>query len=59
MTIYKNIPINKGNYSMDTDERDHQFEKNKSLGWEKEYNVYRKNWIEYPKSQTVSEYPLW
>ena len=42
MTIYKNIPINKGNYSMDTDERDHQFEKNKSLGWEKEYNVYRK-----------------
>ena len=41
MTIYKNIPINKGNYSMDTDERDHQFEKNKSLGWEKEYSVYK------------------
>ncbi len=58
MTIDKNIPINKGNYSMDSDERDKQFEKNKSIGWEEEYNIYRKNWIDFPKSQFVSEYPL-
>jgi len=56
MTKY--VPINKGNYSMDTNERDELFEKNKSLGWEEGYKQYRKNWTEYPKNQFVSEYPL-
>ena len=42
MTQY-NIPINKGNYSMDTYERDVEFEKNKSTGWEEGYKEYRKN----------------
>jgi hypothetical protein len=54
----KYIPINKGNYSMDTEERDSLFEKNKGLGWEKEYLEYRKNWEMYPKNLFVSEYPL-
>ena len=54
----KYIPINKGNYSMDTEERDFLFEKNKALGWEKEYFEYRKNWETYPKNLFVSEYPL-
>ena len=56
MTQY-NIPINKGNYSMDTHERDVEFEKNKSTGWEEGYKEYRK-WYDYPKSKTISDYPL-
>jgi len=54
----KNVPINKGNYDMETDERLEQFEKNKALGWEEEYAEYRKNWKEFPSKQYVSEYPL-
>lgn len=54
----KYIPINKGNYSMDTAEREKLFEKYRGLGWEKEYADYRNKWSEYPKTQTVSDYPL-
>lgn len=54
----KYIPINKGNYDMDTPERIEQFEKNRALGWEKEYKEYRENWIKYPENQYVAEYPL-
>lgn len=54
----KNIPINKGNYIMDTEERSRQFEINRGLGWEKEYKEYRENWVSYPETQYVSEYPL-
>ena len=54
----KYVPINKGNYSMDTKERDELFEKNKSLGWEEGYKAYRKNWTDFPKRQYVSDYPL-
>lgn len=52
------VPINKGNYSMDTPEREALFEKHLSEGWEAEYREYRKNWVNYAKSQFVSEYPL-
>ena len=52
------VPINKGNYSMDTQERDARFEVNRGDGWEKEYAEYRKNWSEYALQQRVSEYPL-
>jgi len=58
MKFKKDIPINKGNYSMDTEERYQQYEKNLSFGWEEGYKEYRSNWIKYPKSQHVSEYPL-
>ncbi len=51
------IPINKGNYDMDTQERINQFEKNRAIGWEKEYSKYRKNWQEYPQHQYVADYP--
>ncbi len=54
----KNIPINKGNYEMDTEERSRLFEANRAYGWEKEYKEYRRRWVEYPKSQYVAEYPL-
>ena len=53
-----NIPINKGNYDMDTAERLKQFERNRALGWENGYDQYRRNWSRYPKEQFVDEYPI-
>lgn len=54
----RNVPINKGNYSMDTAEREALFEQCRGDGWATEYAAYRRNWSEYPKQQLVSEYPL-
>ena len=54
----KYIPINKGNYSMDTIEREDKFEIYRGLGWESEYSIYRKNWTDYAKKKIVSDYPL-
>lgn len=54
----RNIPINKGNYSMEPPEREELFERYRGEGWEEECKDYRRNWVEYAKSKTVSEYPL-
>lgn len=54
----KNIPINKGQYTMETEEREKQFEAYRAEGWEEEYYEYRRNWEVYPKQQYVSDYPL-
>lgn len=52
------IPINKGNYSMETPEREKLFEQYRAEGWEEEYAAYRRAWTEYAKQQYVSDYPL-
>lgn len=52
------IPINKGNYSMETPQRERLFEAYRSEGWEDGYRDYRFHWTEYAKTQQVSEYPL-
>lgn len=52
------IPINKGNYSMDTPEREALFDQYRGEGWAAEYSEYRHNWSEYPLKQFVSDYPL-
>jgi radical SAM protein with 4Fe4S-binding SPASM domain len=52
------VPINKGNYSMDTPEREALFHANLAGGWEAGYEAYRSNWVEYAKSQHVAPYPL-
>lgn len=52
------IPINKGNYDMETAERNALFEKYRGEGREKEYEDYRNNWVKYAKEQIVSEWPL-
>lgn len=52
------VPINKGNYSMDTPEREALFEQYKGEGWESEYQEYRDQWSALAKSQTVRDYPL-
>lgn len=54
----RHVPINKGNYSMDTAEREALFEECRGDGWEQEYAEYRRNWSEYARHQQVSEYPL-
>ncbi len=54
----RNVPINKGNYSMDTAEREALFEQCRGDGWEQEYAEYRRKWSEYPKQQQIAEYPL-
>lgn len=52
------VPINKGNYSMDTPEREALFAKHLGEGWEEDYRKYRENWVMYAETQFVSEYPL-
>lgn len=52
------VPINKGNYSMDTPEREAKFEEYRGEGWEVEYQDYRTKWAELAKTQAISEYPL-
>ena len=54
----RNIPINKGNYSMDTQFREQKFEINRGYGWEDKYLEYRKEWEELPKNLKVRDYPL-
>lgn len=58
MIEVKNIPINKGNYPMEPEERVARFHSILAEGWEKEYWEYRNNWIDYAKRQYVSNYPL-
>jgi len=52
------VPINKGNYSMDTAQREARFEQFRGEGWESEYQDYRDKWAALARSQTVSDYPL-
>jgi radical SAM protein with 4Fe4S-binding SPASM domain len=53
-----NVPINKGNYSLDTTEREALFDQYRGEGWEKEYQEYRHHWSSYPLEQKISDYPL-
>lgn len=53
-----NVPINKGNYSMDTPEREALFNESLSLGWMEGYAQYRRDWVSNARTQTVSDYPL-
>ena len=52
------VPINKGNYSMDTPGREADFERFRGEGWESQYLDYRNKWSELAHLQIVSEYPL-
>lgn len=54
----QNTPINKGNYSMDTVERENLFEKYRGYGWEAEYKKYRGDWERCAKEKIVLDYPL-
>ena len=56
--INRYIPINKGNYSMDSELREEMFEKNRGYGWEDKYKEYRNEWKNLPKQLQIREYPL-
>lgn len=53
-----NTPINKGNYSLDTCEREELFNKNRAFGVEDDYYQNRKEWEEFAKKQFIADYPL-
>ncbi len=54
----KKQDANKGNYSLDTDERIQNYNKLRALGWEKEYKEYRQKWNRGYVDKIVPEYPL-
>ncbi|MBV1820137.1 hypothetical protein [Clostridium cochlearium] len=54
----KFVPNNKGNYTLETKEREKEYERKRSIGFEKEYGEYRRKWVELPKNQEVDEYPI-
>lgn len=54
----QHVPINKGNYSMETPEREELFEQYRGDGWEDEYRAYREKWVEFAKNQIIPDYPL-
>lgn len=54
----QNIPINKGNYYMETAEREAVFEAYRGEGWNDEYKKYREEWSENARQQMVAEWPL-
>lgn len=52
------MPINKGQFSLETSEREARFEVNRGFGVEKDYKENRRQWTEYAKARHVSDYPL-
>ena len=43
---------------MDTYEREIEFQKNLSEGWQEDYKQYRQSWIDLAKNKTLREYPF-
>jgi len=54
----RHVPINKGNYSMDTPEREARFHEYLGEAWPEGYAEYRRNWVEWARRQHVADYPL-
>lgn len=54
----RNVQLNKGHFSLDTDERSEAFSKKLAQGWEEDYTQYRSLWASLPATRTVREYPL-
>ena len=52
------IPINKGQFSLETPERVARFETNRGFGVEGKYEENRRLWTDYAQNQYVSDYPL-
>ena len=53
------IPINKGHFELDTKERTLDYQSKMATGWDKnEYQKYRTQWEELPRTKTIRDYPL-
>lgn len=51
-------PINKGQFTLETPEREARFESLRGFGVEEAYRENRRRWSEYPRRQHVADYPL-
>jgi len=52
------IPINKGHFELDTDERILEFSEKLSKGWEDDYKEYRNLWNTLPQQRVLRDYPV-
>lgn len=52
------VPINKGQFTLDTPEREKDFETKRGFGCEDAYRENRVNWTRFAREQLVSDYPL-
>ena len=52
------IPINKGHFDLDTPERTAAFSAKLAQGWERDYEEYRRLWIDLAKRREIRDYPL-
>ena len=50
-------PINKGQFTLETAQREQAFERNRGFGVEEAYAENRRQWTDYPKTQHVADYP--
>ena len=53
-----NTPINKGNFILDTHERELLFKTKLAEGWEKSYAEYRSLWVSLAKKKKYKELPI-
>jgi len=58
MSDHTFIPINKGQFTLESDERIRRFEANRGHGVEMAYKENREQWTNYAKRQFVSDFPL-
>lgn len=52
------IPYNKGQFTLETPEREAEFERKRGAGCEEAYQENRRQWRENPERQYVADYPL-
>lgn len=51
-------PINKGQFTLESPERETEFEKKRGFGVEEDYLENRRHWTDFPRQQYVADYPL-
>jgi radical SAM protein with 4Fe4S-binding SPASM domain len=54
----RKVTINKGNYSLDTPERESLFNKKRAFGVEMDFYRSRQEWEAFPKNAYISDYPI-
>jgi len=52
------VPVNKGHFELDTEERSRAFHEKLGRGWEEEYQEYRSCWEVLPRERRVCDYPI-
>lgn len=52
------VPVNKGHFDLEPEERARAFSEKLARGWEADYATYRRLWTELPAGRIVRDYPL-